>query len=57
METAGIFGLAKILGHNAMSISALVANRAAGVFSADSEKTVEKLINRTLEIITDKILS
>ena len=57
METAGIFGLSKILGHKAMSISALVANRAAGVFSADAEKTVEKLINRTLEIITDKILT
>jgi uridine phosphorylase len=57
METAGIYGLSKILGHHAISLSALVANRARGSFSANPEKTVETLIYKTLEIVSDKILN
>lgn len=57
METAGIYGLSKILGHHAISLSALVANRARGSFSANPEKTVETLIYKTLEIVSDKILT
>jgi uridine phosphorylase len=57
METAGIYGLSKILNHNAISLSALVANRANGCFSSNPEKTVETLITKTLEIISDKILT
>lgn len=52
METAGIYGLGKLLGHNCISLSAVVANRVAGTFSKDSGKTINSLIEKTLDIIT-----
>ncbi|WP_299601790.1 nucleoside phosphorylase [uncultured Aquimarina sp.] len=53
METAGIYGMAKLLGHRAVSMNAILANRATGRFSQDSEKTIDNLIKYTL----DKIIS
>lgn len=52
METAGIYGLGKLLGHQCLSLSAIVANRITKQFSQDSGKTVERLITKTLEIIS-----
>jgi len=52
METSGIYGLGKLLGHNCISISTVVANRVAGAFSKDAGKAVNDLIEKTLEIIT-----
>lgn len=49
METAGIYGLAKLLGHQAISLNALLANRANGQFSEQPTKTVDRLIQFTLE--------
>jgi uridine phosphorylase len=51
METAGIYGLATALGHQAASISALLANRAEGTFSKQPAKTVERLIDLGLGLI------
>jgi uridine phosphorylase len=51
METAGIYGLGKLLGHHCLSLSAIVANRVTRQFSADTHKTVGRLIERTLEIV------
>lgn len=51
METAGIYGLGKLLGHQCLSLSAIVANRITKQFSQDSGKTVESLITKALEII------
>lgn len=51
METAGIYGLAKLLGHKAVSMNAIIANRATGEFSQNPKETVEKLIKYTLEKI------
>ena len=51
METAGIYGLGKLLGHHCLSLSAIVANRVTKQFSADTHKTVRRLIERTLEIV------
>ncbi|MBC6995955.1 nucleoside phosphorylase [Neolewinella lacunae] len=51
METAGIYGLATALGHRAVSLSALLANRAAGTFSRQPAKTVDALISKGLELI------
>lgn len=48
METAAIYGLANIMGHRAISISAIVANRASQVFSQHGEQTVNKLIEKTI---------
>ena len=51
METAGIYGLGKILGHYCLSLSAIVANRITKAFSKDGNATVEGLIRETLRIV------
>ncbi len=51
METAGIYGMAALLGHRALSLNALIANRARGEFSKDPGGAVDRLIERTLEKI------
>ncbi|MCF6351262.1 MAG: nucleoside phosphorylase [Flavobacteriaceae bacterium] len=48
METSAIYGLAKLLGHNACSMNAIIANRVNGIFSKDPYKTTERLIEYTL---------
>ncbi len=48
METSVIYGLAKLLGHHACSLNAIIANRPNGTFSKDSKKAVEELIKYTL---------
>jgi uridine phosphorylase len=49
METSAIYGLSKLLGHNAVSMNAIIANRANGTFSENPTKIVEELIKYTLE--------
>jgi len=49
METATIYGLSKLLGHNAVSLNAIIANRANGTFSKNPAKTIESLILYTLD--------
>jgi uridine phosphorylase len=56
METAGIFGLAKILGHRAVSLNAILANRRNGSFSLDPERIVDELIRKSLEILVSSPL-
>ncbi len=51
METAGIYGLAKLLGHRAISLNAILANRVTNHFSSQPAKTVENLISKALEVI------
>ena len=51
METSAIYGLGKLLGHECISLSAIVANRLAGKFSSDADATIDKLIKTTLEKI------
>lgn len=48
METAAIYGLSKLLGHQALSMNAIIANRADGTFSEDPYAAVDKLILYTL---------
>jgi len=55
METAGIYGLGKALHHNCLSLSAMVANRIHKNFSLDALTLVEKLIKKTLEVISEKL--
>jgi uridine phosphorylase len=50
METAGIYLLASVLGHNAISFSALLANRVTDEFSSQAEETVDLLIREVLKI-------
>lgn len=49
METAAIYGLGKLLGHECLSLNAIIANRANGTFSNDPYKVVEELIDYTLD--------
>lgn len=53
METSVIYGLSKLLGHEALSLNAIIANRATGNFSKDPKKTIEKLIKYALERIVN----
>ena len=48
METSAIYGLSKLLGHKALSLNAIIANRAQGTFSKNPSKTIEHLILYTL---------
>ena len=52
METSAIYGLSKLLGHNACSMNAIIANRSTGKFSANPRKAVEDLIIYTLDRMT-----
>lgn len=53
METGAIYGLGKLLGHECLSLNAIIANRATGTFSADPYKAVDALIVYAL----DKLVS
>jgi len=48
METSAIYGLGKLLGHNCLSLNAIIANRANGTFSEDPYKAVDALIQYAL---------
>lgn len=49
METAGIYLLASLLGHEAISLSAILANRITDEFSANPEKTIQLGIEEILD--------
>lgn len=51
METAGIYALAKTLGHKALSINAILASRVKFEFSSNPNVIVEKAIKTILERI------
>ncbi len=51
METSVIYGLSKLLGHKALSLNAIIANRTDGTFSKNPGLAVENLIKYALERI------
>jgi len=51
METAGYYAMAKLLGHEAISLNAILANRVKGSFSKDPNKVIDGLIKKALERI------
>ena len=51
METSAIYGLGKLMGHECLSVNAIVANRVVQQFSKDSNTAVEKLIKQALEAL------
>lgn len=53
METAGILGMASLLGHRAVSCNAILANRITEKFSATPKESVNKLIEHVLEKISE----
>tara|TARA_R110002051_G_scaffold325867_1_gene432584 strand:- start:123203 stop:124075 length:873 start_codon:yes stop_codon:yes gene_type:complete len=52
METSGIYGLAKLLGHRAISLNAIIANRSTGEFSENPAEVMDTLIQKTLKALT-----
>ena len=52
METSAIYGLGRLLGHECLSVNAIVANRVVQQFSKDSNAAVERLIKTALEALT-----
>lgn len=55
METSAIYGLGKALQHHCLSLSAIIANRIHKNFSNDSLALIDQLIEKSLEIITEKL--
>ncbi|MEM6801389.1 MAG: nucleoside phosphorylase [Bacteroidota bacterium] len=53
METAGILSLGKGLGHQAASLSVILANRSTGEFSPHPKKDVEKLLRTGIELMLE----
>ena len=55
METSAIYGLGKALHHHCLSLNAIIANRIHKNFSKDSLALIDRLIEKSLEIITEKL--
>lgn len=49
METAGYYAMGKILGHEVLSVNAILANRITNEFSVSPELVVESLIEKVLQ--------
>lgn len=50
METAGYYAMGELLGHEVLSLNAIVANRPLGEFDKNAEKTVDDLIRLALDL-------
>jgi uridine phosphorylase len=48
METAGYYALGRLLGHEILSVNAIIANRIKNRFSSDPAKTVDELIKKVI---------
>jgi uridine phosphorylase len=51
METAGYYAMGRLLGHEMLSVNAIIANRIKNKFSKDPNKVVDALIKKVLENI------
>ncbi len=51
METSAIYGLSKLLGHKAITVNCVIANRRRGEFSADHHASEKMMIEWVLERI------
>ncbi len=52
METAGIYALAKIFGHRALSVNAILASRTKFEFSSEPAK----VINKAIELVLNRLV-
>jgi uridine phosphorylase len=51
MESSALFGLSRLLGHQAVTVCVMIANRATMEFTADYKGVVNKLIKFTLGLL------
>ncbi len=49
MECSAIYGLSKLMGHNAATVCAIIANRKAGAYSKDYKPVIKSLIRYVLD--------
>jgi uridine phosphorylase len=52
MESSALYGLSKLLGHHALTICVIIANRVSKTFTEDYKPRVEALIRYTLDKLT-----
>jgi len=52
MECSAIYGLAALMGHQAVTVCAIIANRLAGAYSKDYHPVVEKLAATVIDRLT-----
>ncbi len=52
METSALYGLSQLMGHQACTVCAVVANRYANSFSKDYKVVISSLIDKVLERLT-----
>lgn len=53
MESSAIFGLSKLLGHNAVTVCNIIANRIRGEYSSDYKIAIEKTIKTILNKLSE----
>ncbi len=51
METSGYYAMARLLGHEVLSVNAIIANRIKNKFVKNPNKVVESLIKKVLEAL------
>lgn len=52
METSALYGLGKLLGHKCLTVCVIIANRVAKQFTPDYKKSVQLLIEQSLQRLT-----
>ncbi|MGZ3863094.1 MAG: nucleoside phosphorylase [Bacteroidia bacterium] len=52
METSALYGLGKLLGHKCLTVCVIIANRVVKQFTPDYKKSVELLIEQSLQRLT-----
>lgn len=51
METAGIYGMANVLGHQAVSVNCILANRITNEFSKNPAEVIDRTIREVLALL------
>lgn len=52
METSAIYAFSNLLGHNALSLNCIIANRSTGEFLENYKEAVDQMIEKALNVIT-----
>jgi len=52
METSALYGLGALMGHQTVTVCALIANRAAGTYNANHKPLMQELIDLVLNILS-----
>ena len=55
METSALYALSAMLGHHAMTVCDIIANRVTGAFSSDYKSSMKNLIGLILDRIAEKL--